>query len=225
MRGGWSKIARCSAAGIALAAAAKARAASPWDGPSRFANPAPLSLMQQEPESVYAPPAPSSEETGYNEGAVHVDLTVRYLTDYVYRGVDQSEYIAHLTGEPASGGDHGQLPMDPNAKTGHEDSPNLQVDSKLAFDLGKLPHPFVGVFVNVFDSDPISRFQEVRPIFGVDWTIRPFIIEAGHQTYIFPERENANTGEIYGRITLDDRNFFRSDRPVLSPYIYAAYDY
>jgi len=99
----------------------------------------PLTL-QQRPESIYAPAAPPREDEGVNEGAVHLDLTVRYMSDYVYRGIDRSEV------------------------GGREDAPNVQFDGKLEFDLGKLPHPYVGLFVNVYDSDPISQFQEVRPV-------------------------------------------------------------
>src|SRR3954449_8190795 len=100
----------------------------------------PMSMMlQNEPDSVYAPPSPPREEEGFNQGGVHLDLTVNYLTDYVYRGIERLEV------------------------PGHEDKPNLQFDGKMSFDLGKLPHPFVGTFVNVADSDPVSRFQEIRP--------------------------------------------------------------
>jgi hypothetical protein len=169
----------------------------------------PLKLaMEPDAESVYAPPVPPSEEEGTNQGAVNLDLTVRYMTDYVYRGIDRAE--------PFPGSSFGG---------GHEDAPNLQFDGSVSFDLGKLPHPFVGAFVNVYDSDPISRFQEVRPFFGVEWTLRPLILEAGHQNYIFPERDELSTAEVYGKITFDDSWLFRTEQPILSPYIYGAYDY
>ncbi|GIW75539.1 MAG: hypothetical protein KatS3mg104_0602 [Phycisphaerae bacterium] len=50
---------------------------------------------------------------------------------------------------------------------GSEDQLNLQFDGKISFDLGKLPHPFVQVFVNVAENDPVSNFQEIRPTVGV----------------------------------------------------------
>src|SRR5207237_2207700 len=131
------------------------------------ASPFKLALLPED-QSVYAPPAPPREAEAINAGGVHIGLVVRYLTDYVYRGIDRSEV------------------------GGHEDAPNLQFDGKLSFDLGQLPHPFVGVFVNVFDSDPVSRFQEIRPFMGFDWTLRPFVIEAGNIFYIFPERDGQN---------------------------------
>jgi hypothetical protein len=160
-----------------------------------------LSLQPSEPESVYAPPAPARADEGINEGAVHFDLAVGYFTDYVYRGIEIFE------------------------PPGAEDRPNLQVDSKLSFDLGKLPHPFIEVFVNYADSDPVSTFQEIRPMLGVEWTIRPMILSAGQNTYIYPNRDQFATSEVWGKIQLDDSYFLHTDKPVLSPYIYAAYDY
>ncbi|CAN5370031.1 hypothetical protein BH09PLA1_BH09PLA1_12210 [soil metagenome] len=157
--------------------------------------------LQQRPESIYAPAAPPREDQGVNEGAVHLDLTVRYMTDYVYRGVDRSEV------------------------GGREDAPNLQFDGKLEFDLGKFPHPFVNLFVNVYDSDPISRFQEVRPVIGFDWPIKPLTFSGGNITYIFPERDEQNTSEAFFKIALDDAFLWSTERPIFSPYAMAAYDY
>jgi hypothetical protein len=158
-------------------------------------------FCQAQMESVYAPPAPPRPEEGVNVGGVNLDLTVRYLTDYVYRGVDRSDV------------------------GGHEDAPNLQFDGRLEFDLGKLPHPFIGLFSNVFNSDPVSRFQEIRPFFGADWTLRPFIFEFGHNTYIYPDRDAFETSEVYSKITFDDSILWHTEKPVLTPYVYGAYDY
>jgi hypothetical protein len=163
-------------------------------------DPAPFSLAQI-PESVYAPPTPLREGEGVNQGGVHVDLVVNYLTDYIYRGIDRSEV------------------------GGTEDSPNLQVDARLSFDLGKLPHPFVGVFVNTYDADPVSRFQEIRPYFGFELDLRPLLIEAGHLAYIYPERDDLTSGEVYVKITLDDAYVLGNEDPILSPYFMGAYDY
>jgi hypothetical protein len=157
--------------------------------------------LQQRPDSIYAPAAPPREDEGVNEGAVHLDLTVRYMTDYVYRGIDHSEV------------------------GGREDAPNLQFDGKLDFDLGKLPHPYVGLFVNVYDSDPISRFQEVRPVIGFDWLIKPLTFSGGNITYLFPERDEQNTSEAFASVSLDDSFLFSTERPIFSPYAFAAYDY
>jgi hypothetical protein len=183
-------------AGAEAAGAVAPTAAPALDLPS----PTALSLMLDD-QSVYAPPAPPREDEGFNAGGVNLDLNFRYATDNVYRGVSRSEGL----------------------KNRH--SPNLQFDGRLDFNLGKLPHPFIGAFVNIHSSDPISRFQEVRPYLGVNWNLRPFMVEGGNITYIFPERDELNTGEVYTKITFDDSWLFRTDTPIVSPYVYAAYDY
>ncbi|MDB5324071.1 MAG: hypothetical protein JWN40_5702 [Phycisphaerales bacterium] len=180
-----------------------ARRVAGADGPEpveAFPPPATLSLLPED-QSVYAPPAPPREDEGLNAGGVNFDLQFRYATDNVYRGVSRSEGIAR------------------------RHSPNLQFDGRADFNLGKLPHPFVGAFVNIHSSDPISRFQEVRPYVGLSWNVRPFVLEGGNITYIFPERDELNTGEVYAKVTFDDSWLFRTDTPILSPYGYAAYDY
>ena len=160
-----------------------------------------LALVDQgQPDSVYAPPVPESEAEGVNQGGVHLDFEVGYFTDYIYRGIEKFE------------------------PPGAEDRANLQVDAKLLWDTGKLPHPFIGVFANVAESDPISTFQEIRPYVGADLTLRPFILTGGYTSYIYPDRDALETSEVFGRIELDDSYFLKSDRPLLSPYIYFAYD-
>src|SRR5262245_40099765 len=121
--------------------AAKAQTTQP-DAPVFKTNQ--LSLQPESPDSVYAPPSPPRPEEGINQGGVHFDLGVAYMTDYVYRGIEIFE------------------------TPGGEDRPNLQIDAKLSFDLGKLPHPFIELFVNYADSDPISTFQEIRPNLGLE---------------------------------------------------------
>ena len=129
--------------------------------PSETSNPpsSVLSLeMLPEDQSVYSPPAPPKEDEGFNSGGVNIDLTFRYMTDNVYRGVSRTE------------------------QENHPHSNNLQFEGRLDFNLGKLPHPFIGSFVNIHSSDPISRFQEIRPYFGLNWNLRPFVVEAGNIT-------------------------------------------
>jgi hypothetical protein len=177
---------------------------------------APLTLADDVPESIYAPIEAPREEEGINAGGVNFDLKVSYLTDYVYRGLDQSERLARFNPDgPAFGND----------EVGSEDTPNLQFDASFELNLGKMPHPVAGVFVNVYNDDPTSRFQEIRPFIGLEWTLRPLTFGAGHLTYIFPEREDLNTSEVWASVTLDDSRLWRTERPVLSPYFYAAYDY
>src|SRR5688500_1402116 len=177
---------------------------------------APLYLQNGEyPETVYAEPGPPREDQGVNAGGVNLDLRVSYLTDYVYRGIDKSEMLAADPGDEGPG----------EEIEGSEDAPNLQVALQIEFNLGRAPHPFAGVFANVFDDDPVSRFQEIRPFVGLEWSLRPFVLAAGHTTYIYPEREDLNTAEVWASVTLDDSVLWRTDDPVLSPYVYAAYDY
>lgn len=159
-----------------------------------------LGFAQQSPPSVYAPPEIPTEESGTNLGAVHFDLSVAYATDYVYRGVEVFEV-------PSS-----------------EDTLNLQLSTKLQFDLGKLPHPYVEVFVNVAENDPVSDFQEIRPTVGFDWTIKPIVISGGHISCIYPDRDHFETGEVFLKVGLDENVLF-GGKPVPAPYVLAAYDY
>jgi hypothetical protein len=162
----------------------------------------PLQLVQlDEVESIYEDVGPPKPEEGYNAGGVNFDLTVSYLTDYVFRGIELSE-----AGE-------------------NEDAPNLQFDGFLEFDLGHAPHPIAGVFVNIFEDDPVSEFQEIRPYLGFAWNLRPLKIVSTYQSYIFPEREDLNTSEVTMSVTLDDSRIWRTEKPIFSPYAFAAYDF
>jgi hypothetical protein len=182
---------------LAMAMGAMSALGAPGPQTSYF-GPPPTAAAPNPPqyESVYAPPTPPAEDNGYNAGAVHTDIDVSYFTNYVYRGVDQFDSTF-----------------------------NLQFLGKMSFDLGKAPHPFIGIFTNVAESDPTSNFQEIRPYFGADWTVRPLTFTAGLNTYIYPNREDMQTAEFFGKLTLDDSYFTRRDQPLLSPYIMAAYDY
>jgi hypothetical protein len=220
----WTLLVAAAVAGVATVGGARVAQAADESGTSGDILPPvkPLRLMQSDvPESVYDLEAPPAPDQGVNEGGVHLDLTVRYVTDYVFRGIDRTE------GNGGFNDEHGNPIVfdgsEPN--TSAEDAPNLQVDSRLSFDLGRLPSPFIGLFANVFNDDPINRFQEIRPFFGLEWRIRPVILAGGHTSYIFPERDAANTAEVWGSVTLDDSFLWHTDHPVLMPYIFGAYDY
>lgn len=174
------------------------------------------------PPTIYAQRELPRSDGGTNRGGVHVDIAASYLTDYVYRGLDLSEDLTEFGGATAKNAPVGGAGAD---NTGAEDAPNLQFDGKLSFDLGKAPHPFIGVFVNIFDADPLSRFQEVRPYFGLDWQLKPLRLSFGSNTYIYPERERINTSEVYARIAFDDALLWKTERGVFNPYVYGAYDY
>ncbi len=170
-----------------------------------------LGRAQSIPESVYPPPEPYlGDEPRDMQTGFRFALDVRYLTDYVWRGIDRF--------------DAGR----------NEDEPNLQFQTRIGFDLGKLPHPYVDLFVNVTENDPISSFQEVRPEIGFDWNVRPLMISAGYTTYIFPDnssndpsegdRSDFDTNEVFFKLAFDDSLLFRSERPIFNPYVLAAYD-
>jgi len=121
----------------------------------------PYQVLDDEPDNVYLQPATPLPDQLTNQGGAHFSFDVDYFSTYMYRGVDQSTPPKH------------------NEKA-------LQFDGRLDFDLGKLPHPFVGVFSNIFNSDRVSRFEEVRPYAGADWTIRPITLGGGFNGYIYP---------------------------------------
>jgi hypothetical protein len=167
--------------------------------PARAQNASPADV----PPSSYLQPSdpayPTDGESG-NLGGVHMDFVFRDMTDYVYRGIDFSD-----TG-------------------GKEDAPTFQFDTVVSFDLGRAPHPYIGVFANVFNADPVSRFQEIRPSAGAEWTVRPLTIDGGINSYIYPEREEQNTAELFIEFQLDDSYWTKAVTPIFSPYLYSAYD-
>jgi hypothetical protein len=183
----------------------------------RAAPTSPLMLaVPPEPPSVYAPPEPERTEDLTNLGGVHVDLNFRYLTDYNYRGISFNKAVY-------------TAPSPGHAQVGQLHASDFLANGELTFDLGKLPHPFVGVLANINDHDPLSRFQEIRPSAGFDYALRPIDARIGVNAYIYPERErlnpSPNTAEVFVRLTLDDTYFTLNDNPILQPYVYAAYDY
>ena len=159
----------------------------------------PYKVFDEEPDNVYVQSATPLPDQLTNQGGAHFSFDADYLGAYMFRGIDQS------------------TPPKRNERA-------TQFEGRLDFDLGKLPHPFIGVFANIFNADPVSRFEEVRPYAGVDWTIRPITVGGGFNGYIFPNRQGIDTQEIWGRISVDDSRFFHTDRPFLSPYVFGAYD-
>lgn len=161
---------------------------------------APFQLPDNEPQNVYVQPATPTPDQLVNKGGVHFSLDISYLSTYMYRGIDQST--------PPERNEHA-----------------LQFDGRLTFDVGKAPHPFIGVFSNIFNTDPVSKFEEIRPYAGVEWTIRPITVSAGFNSFIFPNREGLDYQEVWTQISVDDSRFFHTERPFLHPYVYGAYDY
>lgn len=159
-----------------------------------------MALAQPAPETVYAPPSPPRDDAGYNAGAVHLSLVIDYATDYVFRGVEL---------------------FDP---PGAEDSLNLQLDARLSFDLGKAPHPYIGVFTNVADSDPLSDFQVIQPTLGLEWEFKPFKFFGGFNAFIYPDRSGQDTSEFFAGFEFNDAFLWPRRKPVFTPYVYASYD-
>jgi hypothetical protein len=161
------------------------------------------SLNAQEDPFSSGSPAPAADwgDQHLNNGGTHFSLDFAYANKYIYRGVDHDVVASH------------------------GNSLNLLFDGRLEFDLGRYPHPFVELFTNIYDADPLSRFQEIRPIAGADWNLRPFDLELSHVSYIYPEREDFNIPEVDTKITFDDSLLFDTEKPIFSPYVLGAYDY
>jgi hypothetical protein len=162
------------------------------------------SVLADQADPFASTPAEAPTQWGdqeVNKGRVHLSLDFAYANRYVYRGVDH------------------------DAVASHGNSLNLLFDGRLEFDFGKYPHPFVELFTNVFDADPLSRFQEIRPIIGADWDLKPFDFTVSQISEIYPERESLNIPEVDIKITLDDYLLLNTDKPFLSPYVLGAFDY
>lgn len=152
-------------------------------------------------ETIYAPPPVAGSSAGFNEGALSLDITGRYMTDYMFRGLELVE------------------------PSGSEDAINVQFDALLTLDLGQLPDPFVRIFTNTAEGDDISNFQVIRPSVGVEWETEAFRLAVGNQSFTYPDRAELDTSEVFLNLTLNDGLLFGEDEPVLSPSLYAAHDY
>jgi hypothetical protein len=204
----WIVCFTSAGAAIALASAslnAQSPATRPAE-PTRAEN-RPLRLMlQPDPgpvpqETIYAPPPVAQSSQGYNEGALSLDITGRYMTDYIFRGLELVE------------------------PPGSEDAINVQFDALLTLDLGELPDPFVRIFTNTAEGDDISNFQVIRPSVGIEWETEAFTLAAGNQSFTYPDRTELDTSEVFATLTINDGLLFGEDEPILSPYVFAAYDY
>src|SRR5213075_1350450 len=85
----------------------------------------PLKLaLEPQDTSVYALPTPATTDEGANTGGVNIDMKVNYLTDYLYRGVDRTNFIDLNSGP----GGRGQA---------FNERANFQFDGRLTWNLGK----------------------------------------------------------------------------------------
>ena len=132
----------------------------------------PLRLTQSvRPRERLRPRGPAGAGPGRQRGRRHFDLHVSYLTDYVFRGIDRSEGSGGFNDE--EGNPVVFAPDEPDFEPGAEDAANLQSTHGSSSTSARLPSPFVGLFANVYNDDPINRFQEIRPFVGFEWMIRP----------------------------------------------------
>lgn len=152
-------------------------------------------------ESIYAPESVSDYQGGYNEGALSLEINGRYMTDYIFRGLEIVE--------PQT----------------HEDAVNLQLEADLRLDLGRLPDPFFHIVTNTAEGDDISNFQVIRPSVGLEWETEAFEVAVGTQSFTYPDRNELDTGEVFVDLQLNDGFLYSRDEPLLGPFVFAAYDF
>ena len=153
------------------------------------------------PETVYGEPRLQTPGSGFNEGAVNLQLKALYATDYVFRGFE---------------------PVEPDSS---EDALNFGFDGTLSFDLGRLPDPYVRLVTNSAEGDSISNFQVFRPLVGLVFANDAFDLNVGHQGFTYPDRDGLDTGEIFAEFHFNDAVLGGEQGRVLGPYVFAAYDY
>lgn len=151
-------------------------------------------------ESVYAPPEMLEGQTGSNQGALSLEIGARYMTDYIFRGLEVIE------------------------PSGSEDGFNFQFDAGLQMELGRLPDPFLRVFTNTAEGDEISKFQVIRPAAGLEWQTELLTIELGLQNFTYPDRDDLDTSEVFLDVQINDGVFLTEENPIIGPFIFAAYD-
>lgn len=152
-------------------------------------------------ETIYAPPDVTEARGGFNEGALSLEIGGRYMTDYVFRGLELVE--------PAES----------------EDAFNFQLEAALRMDLGRLPDPFFHVFTNTAEGDDISNFQVIRPSVGLEWETESFTAAVGTQSFTYPDRDDLDTSEVFIDLRINDGVFVSEEGPILGPFIFAAYDF
>lgn len=157
--------------------------------------------LPEVPESVYGTPVLRTPGEGFNDGAIHLDLNLRYATDYVFRGIE---------------------PVEP---PGSEDAVNFQTDSTISIDLGRLPDPFVRIITNTAEGDDVSNFQVIRPIVGLEWETDAFTLVGGHQSFTYPDRDDLDSSEVFARLEFNDAVLWGEEGRILGPYVLGAYDY
>jgi hypothetical protein len=158
-------------------------------------------LLADVPETVYEPVPIRQPGSGFNDGAVSLDIGVIYRTDYVFRGIEPVE--------PDSG----------------EDAANVGIDGTITFDLGRLPDPFVRLFTNTAEGDQISKFQVIRPTVGLRFDSEVLDVVVAHQSFTYPDRDVLDTSEVYVEVDFNDALLSGDEGKFIGPYAFVAYDY
>ncbi|MEM1010898.1 MAG: hypothetical protein AAGI46_01615 [Planctomycetota bacterium] len=157
--------------------------------------------LAEVPETIYGPPPLQTPGTGFNDGAVGFAASAIYSTDYVFRGLEIVEAVTN------------------------EDAANLGITAELAFDLGRLPDPFVRVRTNTAGGDDVSNFQVIRPTVGFSWETDLFEFVVAHQSFTYPDRNELDSAEIFVELDVNDAALGDGEGKLFGPYVFAAYDY
>lgn len=160
------------------------------------------------PETVYAPPGGPAAATTEPQGPrLQWELTLGYASSYVYRGVDHSATIGTTPDAIDEGG-----------------GSNFQFAGRVTLDTGGPWRPFVELFSNYWDTDPVSSWQELRPTLGLEWKSKAVSVSGGATSYVYPDREDDNTSEAFLRASVNDGDLLGRELPILNPYGLIAYE-
>jgi len=173
-------------------------------------------------------PAWSAEDEAAESGnPLPMTFGIEYtlVTDYVWRGINRSEY----RGEGREKINH---QFDLGAKTRFEDLglPDigaLKVGAWFEFYVGNESQNPGPPPAGTFDAD--NKLQEAR--YMIAWMHEipdtPVTVEAGWIAYNFPHASGDAhlTFEIYGKVAVNDGFLFDQDEPILSPTLAYYYDY
>jgi hypothetical protein len=148
-------------------------------------------------ESIYQPdPAPLAGGGAEAPAALSTSLSAGWASESVFRGIRR-------TGEAGRGGS------------------NFPVSASLR--LGDTVRPFADAWANANTRDEESPLQELRLAAGVEFG-REVTVAAGVRSYVFPGRSGRNTNEVFAQVQIDDRAWWGTERPVLSPHVLIAWD-
>ncbi len=154
------------------------------------------------PETVYASPGgPAAAATEPQGPRLKWELSLGYASAYVYRGIDHSATVGATPDAIDEGG-----------------GSSFQFSGRVTLDAGGPWHPFVDLFSNYWDTDPVSNWQELRPTLGLQWQSKAAAVSAGVTSYVYPDRTGDNTSEVFMRADMNDGDLLGREQPILNPY-------